>query len=209
MVNIYYLKLDNFKIDDHFEKVFSDVRIEKLKQITNEEVRLERIAAEVLLQYAFKEYGFDIPKEYAYDNLGKPTASDVYFSITHTKGAVMVAVSNNPVGVDLEMRRNIDEKIASRILTKEELDFYNEHKGSEYLLDCFVRKESFFKMTGEGIGSNLTKESVNQILNSSKQVALCFDDYLSIITTKEKDLYDVNKVTYDDLIKMVNEVKDE
>ena len=209
MVNIYYLKLDNFKIDDHFEKVFSDVRMEKLKQITNEEVRLERIAAEVLLQYAFKEYGFDIPKEYAYDNLGKPTASDVYFSITHTKGAVMVAVSNNPVGVDLEMRRNIDEKIASRILTKEELDFYNEHKGSEYLLDCFVRKESFFKMTGEGIGSNLTKESIEDILNSSKQVALCFDDYLSIITTYQKDLYDVTKVNYDDLLKLCREVENE
>ena len=102
MVNIYYLKLNDFKINDKFEKVFSSVRKEKLKLITNEEVRLERIAAEILLQYAFKEYGFDIPKEYAYDRLGKPTASDVYFSITHTVGAVMVAVSNNPVGVDLE-----------------------------------------------------------------------------------------------------------
>ena len=209
MVNIYYLKLDNLKIDDKFEKVFSSVRKDKLKLVTNEEVRLERVAAEILLQYAFKEYGFDIPKEYAYDELGKPVASDVYFSITHTVGAVMVAVSNNPVGVDLEKRRNIDEKIASRILTKEEFDFYNEHKGSEYLLDSFVRKESFFKMTGEGIGSNLTKESINDILNSSKQVALCFDDYLSIITTYKKDLYDVTKVNYDDLLKFCSEVENE
>ena len=209
MVNIYYLKLNDFKINDKFEKVFSSVRKEKLKLITNEEVRLERVAAEILLQYAFKEYGFDIPKEYAYDELGKPVASDVYFSITHTVGAVMVAVSNNPVGVDLEKRRNIDEKIASRILTKEEFDFYNEHKGSEYLLDSFVRKESFFKMTGEGINSNLTKESINDILNQSKQVALCFDDYLSIITTYKKDLYDVTKVNYDDLLKFCSEVENE
>ena len=209
MVNIYYLKLNDFKIDDKFEKVFSSVRKEKLKLITNEEVRLERIAAEVLLQYAFKEYGFDIPKEYAYDELGKPVASDVYFSITHTVGAVMVAVSNNPVGVDLEKKRNIDEKIASRILTQEEFNFYNEHKGSEYLLDSFVRKESFFKMTGEGINSNLTKESINDILNQSKQVALCFDDYLSIITTYKKDLYDVTKVNYEDLLKFCSEVEDE
>ena len=209
MVNIYYLKLNNFKIDDKFEKVFSSVRKEKLKLITNEEVRLERIAAEVLLQYAFYEYGFDVPKQYAYDDNGKPSASDVYFSITHTVGAVMVAVSNNPVGIDLEKKRNIDDKIATRILTKEEYEFYNEHKGSEYLIDCFVRKESFFKMTGEGIGSNLTKESINDILNSSKQVALCFDDYLSIITTYKKDLYDVTKVSYDDLTKFCSEVENE
>lgn len=209
MVNIYYLKLNNFLVDDSFNKVLSKGRIEKLKEVTNEEVRKQMIAAEVLLQYAFLEYGFDIPKDYTYLDGGKPVANDVYFSLSHTTGAVIVATSNNPVGIDLEKKKDINPEVAKRILTSEELNYYEHHEVNEYLLDSFVRKESFFKMTGEGIGSNLTKESVNQILNSSKQVALCFDDYLSIITTKEKDLYDVNKVTYDDLIKMVNEVKDE
>ena len=209
MVNIYYLKLNNFLVDDSFAKVLSKGRIEKLKEVTNEEVRKQMIAAEVLLQYAFLEYGFDIPKDYHYLDNGKPVANDVYFSLSHTVGAVIVATSNNPVGIDLEKRKNINPEVAKRILTSEELNYFENHEVNEYLLDSFVRKESFFKMTGEGIGANLTKESVSQILNSSKQVALCFDDYLSIITTKEKDLYDVTKVTYDDLIKMASEVKDE
>ena len=209
MVNIYYLKLNNFLVDDSLNKLLSKARMEKLKEVSNGEVRMQMIAAEALLQYAFLEYGFSIPKEYTYLEKGKPVADDVYFSISHTKGAVIVAVSNNPVGIDLEGRKEIDPLVAKRILTAEELKFYNNHRANEYLLDSFVRKESFFKMTGEGIGSNLTQESVDQILNSSKQVALCFDDYLSIITTKEKDLYDVTKVTYEDIKRIISEVQDE
>ena len=209
MVNIYYLKLDDFNKDYDFSKIISKTRKEKLEKITNIDFYNQSLAVEVLLQYALYEFGFDIPKEYRYEASGKPVSEDVYFSLSHTVGAVIVAVSNNPVGVDLEMRKEIKADIAKKILTSDEFDFYNNHKTNEYLLDSFVRKESYFKMTGEGIGLNLTKESVNDILNNSKQVALCFDNYLSIITTKQKDLYDVTRVTMDDLIRLISEVKDE
>ena len=177
-----------------------------MAKITNEEVKKESMAVEIILQYAFKEYGFDIPKQYSYQENGKPVASDVYFSIAHTIGAVIVAVGNNPVGIDIERKHLVKNEIARKILTKDELDYFNDNKVNEYLLDSFVRKESFFKMTGEGIGDNLTHESVIDILNTSKQVALCFDDYISIITTKEKDLYDVTKISQNDLEKLINEV---
>lgn len=209
MVNIYYLKTSDLKLDFDFSKVLSKTRKEKLNSISNEELRVQSICAELLLQYAFKEYGFDIPKQYEYLGNGKPVSSDVFFSITHTKGAVMVAVANNVVGIDLEKKKDLEPLLAKKILTKDEFEFYQNNQAGEYLLDSFVRKESYFKMTGEGIGNNLTKESVDDILNSSKQVALCFDDYLSIITTKQKDLYDVTKVNIVDLIKMTEEVEDE
>lgn len=209
MVNIYYLKLDDFTFDNSYEKLLSDVRKEKLKKITNEDFKKQSLACELVLQYGFKEYGFDIPKQYSYLPGGKPVCDDAYFSISHTVGAVIVAISNNPVGVDLENKRVIEPSVARKVLTTDELAFYKNHETNEYLLDSFVRKESFFKMTGEGIGLNLTKESVDDILNTSKQVALCFDNYLSIITTKQKDLYDVTKVNVKDLKEMALEVKDE
>lgn len=92
---------------------------------------------------------------------GKWICPDFYFSLSHTDGAVCVALSERPVGVDIERVRKIREELAKKILTKGETDIFLNLPSEErngYLLEAWVMKESIFKMTGgEALLPNCTE----------------------------------------------------
>ena len=73
---------------------------------------------------------------------GKPN-----FSISHSKNAVMVAISESAVGVDIEMRREDMEtdRINRRFFGEENRDFFR----------LWTEKEALAKMTGEGLAKAL------------------------------------------------------
>ena len=82
---------------------------------------------------------------------GKWICPDFCFSLSHTCGAVCVALSPCDVGVDIERMRPIREELASKILTESEKTVFDSLEKSErcgYLLEAWVKKESIFKMTG-------------------------------------------------------------
>lgn len=74
---------------------------------------------------------------------GKPYFENApyHFSIAHTEGMVTVAISEVPVGIDVEsMNRTISDKVSKRFLKKENAE----------LVD-WLRYESIGKMRGCGI----------------------------------------------------------
>ncbi len=69
---------------------------------------------------------------------GKPYAEDLpYFSISHSGEWVVAAVSENPVGIDIEQVRPVDLRLAERIGAKPER-FFEE----------WTAKEAHFKIYG-------------------------------------------------------------
>lgn len=84
---------------------------------------------------------------------GKPyiKGGGAQFSVSHTKGAVCVAISDNEkeIGVDIERRdRRISEKLKERTLSKNELAQLD---SNEDFLRMWVQKEAFLKRTGIGL----------------------------------------------------------
>lgn len=84
---------------------------------------------------------------------GKPyiKGGGAQFSVSHTKGAVCVAVSDGEteIGVDIERRdRRISDKLKERTLSKNELA---EVSTDEDFLRMWVQKEAFLKRTGIGL----------------------------------------------------------
>ena len=82
---------------------------------------------------------------------GQWVCPDFYFSLAHTDGAVCVAVSDLPVGVDIEKGRSIRPQLARRVLTDGELSYMESLPISEregFFFEAWVKKESTFKMTG-------------------------------------------------------------
>ena len=66
-----------------------------------------------------------------------------HFSISHTKTHVLVAVSNFPVGADIETRRPISPLLIGKLTDeRERADFE--------FFDLWVLRESLFKLTGTG-----------------------------------------------------------
>ncbi len=90
----------------------------------------------------------------ARDKDGKPYAENLplHFSISHSGAFVACAVSDTPVGLDLEEIRHRDITVARRICSEREMAFI---LGGEDPLKRFLKvwtaKEAYVKLTGIGI----------------------------------------------------------
>ena len=97
-----------------------------------------------LLEYAFKkEYGESLPDIVKTAN-GKPFFPDrpeVHFSLSHAKTHVLCALSDCPVGADIESPRLISERAIQYFCSPNELTLFDP-------LDLWVLKESYIKLIG-------------------------------------------------------------
>ena len=78
------------------------------------------------------------------DENGKPffeEREDIYFSLSHSGDYVMCALSNEPVGADIQKIRKMSAQMVSRIFTERELN-------EEDPISLWCLKESFVKLKG-------------------------------------------------------------
>jgi phosphopantetheinyl transferase len=84
------------------------------------------------------------------DENGKWSCGDCFFSLSHSRRAVAVAVSRKPVGVDIEsLDRPMSAGLPGKILTAAEQAEYAalpEDSRLSYLLQAWCAKESLFKV---------------------------------------------------------------
>lgn len=101
-------------------------------------------AAHGLLGYAFTQIFGDPLPEIAKTETGKPyfpSRPDVHFSLSHTKGYVLCAIGNSPVGADMEKTREIRPNLNKRVRSDEETECFD-------FFSSWVLKESFIKLCG-------------------------------------------------------------
>lgn len=148
-----------YKLLPEFRRLLVDKR-------KSEEAKRETALAFFLLMYGLKKQGIidtysEIDKlGYSAGEHGKPylfNRKDIHFSISHTSGMVMCAVSDAEVGCDVEKKKkNRDEigKIASRFFAEKEAQKIEESTDNE-AVDEFFRiwtgKESYVKRNGLGM----------------------------------------------------------
>lgn len=128
----------------------SEERMRELRSTKNEALRKARTYDWAVLEYALsRSFGCDPEKiRFRKNRFGKWSCDGYFFSLAHTEGAVAVAVSNGPVGIDLEDEEIFLEKYGAqeeKLLRKlgasaENTDF----------LPLWLKKESNFKAYGSG-----------------------------------------------------------
>ena len=113
----------------------------------------------------------------SYDELprsenGKPEPiDDIYFNISHSGKYWCVVFSDAECGVDIEVNRQLNPRIAKKIL------YPNEQLIDGDLLKNWVIKEAYAKMTGAGIGIGLNTINPTEIANKYTITDLSKDDY--------------------------------
>ena len=135
------------------KEVYPKERQEMIKSTKNEAVRRERYFVWKLLEYAVKDSldkSLEEIEPYMSES-GKWLSDKCFFSLSHSDGAAAVAISDAPVGVDIEAKREIDALLFSkRILTESERATLQD---SENVNDCVLlmwcKKESIYKMIGK------------------------------------------------------------
>lgn len=142
----------------------SGERKEKTDRIKPPMKKRESIGAGYLLSVLKKR--FSIEEDPVILNGGKPVFaenSSLQFSISHCRGAVLLAFGQRPLGADIEYVKKANIKVAERFFTREEYDRIAEGEGEEQN-DVFCRiwtgKEAVVKAAGGGLSLPLDRFSV-------------------------------------------------
>lgn len=128
-------------------------RRERLERLRQPEKRREPLCAYLILRRAlWEQYRWRELPEIQTTSLGKPyfpAFPDVHFNLSHTTGAVLVALSDRPVGVDIEHIRPVSQRTMRRLA-----DVGTERA----FFQSWVRREARAKRSGAGVGTMLTEE---------------------------------------------------
>lgn len=103
---------------------------------------------------------------------GKPFiqgSNNLYFNISHSGNWVVLAVSDQEIGIDVEKIREPHYRIAKRYFSAGEVKTLNTLEGSEkmsYFFDLWTLKESYLKMLGKGLTKSLGSFTLTKIENT-------------------------------------------
>ncbi|MBR2968483.1 MAG: lecithin retinol acyltransferase family protein [Clostridia bacterium] len=141
----------------------------EIKSCTNERVKREKAFAWALLEYAAKDcLSLNVKRlKFKKQENGMWTCPSFCFSISHSHGAVAVAISKMPIGVDIEKMLSIKPTLAKQILSSEETERYetlNDEEKPLYLTKTWVLKESIFKKEG---GRVFVPNKINSISSAT------------------------------------------
>ena len=141
-----------------------ETRREKTDACRVREDRLRSIAGDHLARLAVSEF-CGVPMEeiqFGRSGDGKPyvLGLDVHFNISHSGDLAVCAVSERPLGVDVQLMRPVRRALTRKVCTPGELRYLREVPGfgEELAGEALVRffqvwcsKEAYFKWLGTGI----------------------------------------------------------
>ncbi len=127
---------------------FSLYRQSKLSRCRNPKARICSICASLALEHALAELGYsEHDTEYAENEFGKPffaSIPNLYFSVSHTNGLAVCAVSDRSVGIDCEsVDREVPPSVLQRFFTAFEISAYERSP-----IELWTLKEAYTKMCG-------------------------------------------------------------
>lgn len=131
-----------------------------------------------------------IKTEYGIENFvvntgknGKPYTDVCYFNISHSEDYLACAISENEIGIDIEVLRDIKPRNYYKLFSENESKYVNFSNTSQRYLMIWTRKEALLKAKGERLAfaSKINTVSDDLILFDS------FEEYK--ITTEYNNEY--------------------
>lgn len=159
-----------------FSKAFENMSEERktrcLRYKFTDDRRRMAFSDELLRGLLAEQYGVD-ENEVIIKNLpsGKPVAEvkgkEIFVSITHSGDFVASAVSDTPVGIDLEVKREFKTSVL-KALKEEEREFIEKSKDkTSAFLKIWTAKEAYVKLTGQGL-AGFSKAEVLPLVKNGK-----------------------------------------
>ena len=138
-------------------------------------LRVWEILHELLVSHSFLPAISSLSElTYVEDDYGKPWLTvgsvreeNIYFSLSHTKNAIAVAVSNRPVGIDIEavvsQERVGDGHFLERTMSATERKQINMANNPRLVFtELWTRKEAYVKLLGTGLDMDTLPMLLNE-----------------------------------------------
>jgi len=149
---LYYMDVSELDFN-RIKSSVSKTRIKKSSRYFHKKDRNLSVGVEVLLNHALDKIGISNPI-FDTDEYGKPylkNYSDIHFNLSHSEKYVACAVSDSPIGVDIEYVQDIDLSLAKYFFYGTEYEYIlNNNNHKKAFFELWVLKESYMKMTGLG-----------------------------------------------------------
>ena len=170
-------------------------RRRRLMRVQKTEKRQEVLCAYTILQLALREqYGWRRIPEIELSSLGKPGFPEfptVHFNLSHTTGAVLIGVSDEPIGVDIERIRPVSLRAMQRIAgASTEQEFFR----------SWVRREARTKRSGTGVSTMMRSETPLQYGEYYYELDT-FPGYVAGVATRSREVPgQVHKYSLDEML---------
>ena len=149
----------DFDLSKALGEISEQRREQALKFKFEQGQRLCVLAYQLLKEGLRKEYGIKENPIFEYNEHGKPSIvghPEIYFNLSHCKEAAVCAISNHPIGVDVESIREFKDSLVNYTMNENEV---REIETSENPASAFIRlwtmKEATMKLVGTGISNDM------------------------------------------------------
>lgn len=172
-------------------------RRERMLAMRNERDRRLGLAAYLLLCEALAlEHGIGAMPDFGYYEGGKPFIADrpdIFFNMSHCRAGAACVIDSRPVGVDIETIRPYKPILARRVLSDDELAAVESSVRPDIeFIRLWTMKESYLKMTGEGIRSDLkTVPLSSEFFDTTVNVARGF---VCTVCREQRSLKRINSI---------------
>jgi 4'-phosphopantetheinyl transferase len=138
----------------------SEQRREQALRFKFEQGQRTCVLAYLLLKRALREeYGIMENPIFEYGEHGKPSIvghTEIFFNLSHCREAVACAVSDHPIGIDIESVRHLRESLVRYTMNEDEVaSVFNDPRPDAAFIRLWTKKEALLKLTGEGISNNM------------------------------------------------------
>lgn len=170
--------------------LLSDERRQQTLRYRYERGRKTCAAAYLLLCEGLKkEYGITEKPLFSYGPHGKPMLRDypqIHFNFSHCRDAVVCAISERPVGVDVESVSHYKESVARYTMNQQEMEQILQAERPDVMFTrLWTQKEAVLKLSGEGLRDNL-KEVLAEINELDIKTVVSSDDrYVYSVACKQ------------------------
>lgn len=192
MYNIFYYDINKMSDEIYFEELESLNYFRKKEILKKASIndRKRSLAGDLLVKkYLSKIYGIKKEKiEIKKGEHGKPYVLNIpaHFNISHSGNYVVVAISDQPIGIDLEIIEDFSAILAKKVFNDDELKYiseigYSKKKSvmQQRFYEIWTAKEAYLKYLGCGISGGINALSFSlsnsKLIPNKKDIVLSYD----------------------------------
>jgi len=151
--------IDDFNLQQALAMVSPQRREQALRYRRPHDQRLSIAAYRLLQRALLAECGLNEVPQFTFTPNGKPLLlghEQVHFSLSHCSAAVTCAISDRPVGIDIETLDHYSEEIAARVMSDDECrHIMTAASPAMAFTRLWTMKESLYKLTGDDAGGDI------------------------------------------------------
>ena len=155
MVTLVSEHIWDFDLQVALAEISEQRREQALKFKHEQGQRLCVLAYQLLKEGLCKEYGITCNPIFEYNEHGKPSIvghPEIFFNLSHCKEAAICAISNAPIGVDVECFREYKDSLVNYTMNDEEkADIAASATPEVTFIRLWTMKEATAKLIGTGI----------------------------------------------------------